>query len=218
MAQNAVLQWRDGRGWLIFAGGAADHAEIRALALNRVAADGAVAYIAFGDMMGADNLLTELEDLGAPSGYLVDVMTEDDDTIHDKLADAGMVIVGAGDDPEFIRSTLMGAAIAGIQDAYVQGAVVLVEGLSTMVFGAWMMLNTGELTYGLEWLEHALLIPALTSLSDSAMARGVLDQVPTAIAVGIGPGSALVLGPDGEVETWGQQQVTIALGSEYRSE
>jgi hypothetical protein len=44
----------------------------------------------------------------------------------------------------------------------------------------------------------------------------VLRDYPDAIAIGIGPGSALVLGPNGEVETWGKQQVTISLGPGYQ--
>lgn len=217
MAQNAVLEWIDGRGWLVLSGDAASSAEIRALALNRMAADGVVAYISMGDSDPAERALADLEDLGAPPGYLVDVLTEDDDTIHDKLAEAGMIIIGTGDDPEFIRSTLMGAAVAGIQDAFVNGAVILIEGLTAMIFGAWVLLKPGDLSYGLEWVQHALIIPGETAISESAVVRAVLDAQPAAIAIGIGPESALVLGPDGEVETWGERSVTITLGSQYGS-
>ena len=69
MPSQSVFNWRDGRGWLIFAGGWDD--DIRALALARDAADGGVACVALsGD---SDELLDDISDLGAPSGFIVDL-------------------------------------------------------------------------------------------------------------------------------------------------
>jgi hypothetical protein len=67
----------------------------------------------------------------------------------------------------------------------------------------------------MEWLDNALILPGVTSVAQSVEAQEVLRAQPAAIAVGIGSGSALALGPDGELELWGQKQVTIALGSHY---
>jgi hypothetical protein len=83
------------------------------------------------------------------------------------------------------------------------------------VFGAWVAAKSGELLSGLNWLENGLILPGLTVLADSELARRILREETLAIAIGIGSGSALALGPDGEVETWGAKQVAIALGSNY---
>ncbi|MFN8448489.1 MAG: hypothetical protein U0521_07830 [Anaerolineae bacterium] len=91
MPTQTVLQWLDGRGWLVLSGGGSD--EICAQALGRVAADGVACVSPSGD---PDALLDDIADLGAPSGYLVDVFGEDDQTLRDKLAQAGMIVVVAG--------------------------------------------------------------------------------------------------------------------------
>jgi hypothetical protein len=215
MAHNNVLRWQDGRGWLIFSGGVVV-SDIRADALARSSADGGIAYVSLGGQVAlGEAALDDMEDLGGPSGYLVDIMTEDDHTIQSKLADAGIVVIEGEADVEDLRSSLIGAAADGIQTAFQNGAVVLVEGSAATVFGAWVLFASGELTSGLEWLENGLIVPGITSISESAAAQDVLLRQPAAIAVGIGEGAALALGPDGEVETWGTRQVTIALGREY---
>jgi hypothetical protein len=156
-----------------------------------------------------------MEDLGAPSGYLVDVLTEDDTVIHSKLAEASMIVIGGDASVTNIRSVLLGAAIAGIQQAFENGAVVLAEGPGAMVFGAWVLQDDGQINSGFGWLRGSLIVPGIASVSESPVTRIVMAAQPSAIAVGIGAGSALALGPDGAVETWGEQQVSIALGPTF---
>jgi len=220
MPTNNVLQWLDGRGWLIFSGASEAGSDIRATALERAAADGGVAYVWIGDdaakaEIQGDELLDDFESLGAPSGYMVNVLTEDDDTIRDRLSEASVIVVGGDATISTIRSALLGAAAEGIQAAFENGAVVLVEGTGIVLFGSWLLLETEILTAGMEWLNNALMLPGVTSVAQSIEAQEVLRGQPAAIAVGIGAGSALALGPDGELEVWGQGQVTIAFGSHY---
>ncbi|MBC7811944.1 MAG: hypothetical protein H7175_12390 [Burkholderiales bacterium] len=220
MPTNNVLQWLDGRGWLIFSGASEAGSDIRATALERAAADGGVAYVWIGDdaakaEIQGDELLDDFESLGAPSGYMVNVLTEDDDTIRDRLSEASVIVVGGDATISTIRSALLGAAAEGIQAAFENGAVVLVEGTGIVLFGSWLLLETEILTAGMEWLNNALMLPGVTSVAQSIEAQEILRGQPAAIAVGIGAGSALALGPDGELEVWGQGQVTIAFGSHY---
>jgi hypothetical protein len=212
MASNAILRWIDGRGWLVLS--ASNNDEVRAMVLARASADGGVAYVSMGGVE-AENVLADMEDLGASSGYLVDVLAEDDATIRQKLGEAGVIVIAAEVDVLDARDGLMGSAISGIRDAFANGAVVLAEGECAAVFGAWVMLDSGKIISGLDWLESALVLPGVTSVGESDKAKTVLNAQPAAIAVGIGLGSALVLGPDGEVETWGNKQVTVALGRDY---
>ncbi|NWG17357.1 MAG: hypothetical protein HXY41_12040 [Chloroflexi bacterium] len=216
MAGSSILRWRDGRGWLVLSGARGESSAVRGQALGRAAADGGIAYVTLGDHDGwSDHTLADMDGLGAPPGYVVDALTEDDQTLSALLADAGIILIEDGPDVEVLRSGLMGAAAAGIQTAFENGAVVLVEGLAAMVFGAWVAKSAGQLLPGLGWLENALVLPGVTSVTQSELAQNVLREHSAAIAVGIGMGSALALGPDGEVEAWGQRQVTVALGSDY---
>lgn len=214
MAENKVLRWRDGRGWLVLSGGVMLESEVRARVLERALVEGGVAYIAVNAPAGSD-ALSDMEDLGAPTGYWVDVQTEDDVALRKQLSEAGIIVIEDTTTPETLRSSLVGAALEGLLDAYERGAVVLLEGRSASVFCAWYVLD-GAVFEGLNWLENALFMPAVTSITESAPARGFLEGQPQAVAVGAGVGSALVLGPAGEVEIWGERQVTIALGRAYQ--
>jgi hypothetical protein len=216
MARNNVLRWLDGRGWLILSGGGEGSSDVRAQALGRLSADGGVAYITLGTQSSLGEMVfADLEDLGAPSGYLVDILSEDDETIQSRLSEAGMIVIDSSAPFIELRSSLMGAAAQGIQTAFENGAVILAEGSAATVLGAWVLTPDGNLVSGLEWLESTLIVPGVVSITESEAAQSVLNSQTSAIAIGIGEGSALALGPDGEVETWGAKQVAVALGRDY---
>ena len=207
MPAQSVFRWLDGRGWLVFSGGSDD--DVRATALGRAAADGGVACVALsGD---PDHLLDDIVDLGAPSGYIVDVFGEDDQSLREKLVEAGMVIVVGGGSVSEVRSALQGVALEGIQAAYENGAVILLEGFSAVAFSAWLVSETVE--SGLSWLETGAVVTGVTNAASDA--KPIFEAHGDAVAVAIQPGSALALGPDGQVETWGRREVTIALGPAY---
>lgn len=214
MPTNNVFRWLDGRGWLILSGGDTASDEIRAVALARAAADGGIAYVTVsGNAEVGERVLEDMEDLGAPSGFLVNATTEDDQTLQNRIAEAGMVVIEGNTNAETARSVLLGAAVDGIQKAYENGAVILAERSSAMAFGGWLVRESGDLVAGLEWVEAALIAPGIETVTD--WARPLLQTQPAAFAVGIGVGSALALGSAGQVEILGQKQVSIALGSGF---
>jgi hypothetical protein len=218
MPQHQIFKWLDGRGWIVLSGRldtqGADIGDIRSLVLARSAADGGVACISLaGGATDAEMMLEDLEELGAPAGYVVDVLSEDDDTIHNRLAEAGLIVIDSAPDAETACSALIGAPIDGIQAAFSNGAIVLVEGYSASAFGSWVSQNNGKIVSGLEWLEGALVLPVDDSVASHA--RLVLEAQPAAYAIGVGQGSALALGPDGEVQIWGRGQVSVALGASF---
>lgn len=217
MASNSVFRWQDGRGWLVLSGGHDDDDEIRARALERMAADGGLAYVAMGtaDAEVAERILDDMVDLGAPSGYLVDVLSEDDDSIYARLADAGMIVLGNAADVLTMRTNLHDAVLRGILAAFENGALILAEGNGAAVLAAWILAPNGQAEAGIGWLENSLVIPAITSVKDEPRAKAFLLAEPAGIAIGIGVGSALAFGPDGELEPWGKREVTIALGARY---
>jgi hypothetical protein len=181
--------------------------------LGVAAADGGIAYLATrGVDAAAEQVLADMEDLGARSGYLVDVLTEDDTVIRDKLTEASMIVIGADASVTNVRSAVLGAAIGGIQQAFENGAVVLAEGASATVFGAWILLDNGQITSGFEWLRQGLIVPGVSSVANAPETRLVMEAHPAVVAIGIGAASALALGPDDEVEIWGEGQVSIAPG------
>jgi hypothetical protein len=214
MANSSIFRWIDGRGWLILAPGDKGSSDIRAQALQRLSADGAVACALMnGNMLTGDSLLEDLEDLGAPSGYVVDLVTEDDATIEMRLGDAGLIVVESGRDMATVQASLTPAVARGCRQAYEQGAVVLIEGFSAIYFGQLALMEKGILVEGLGWLKQSLIVPTANNLSQ--LIKPLLDPRPQYFGVGIGVNSALALGPDGQVEMWGEQRIAVVLGKDY---
>ncbi len=216
MAAGNVFRWKEGSGWLVLAGGTTNASEIRAQVLGRASAEGGVAYISLNPE--DDSVLDDMEDLGAPAGFLVDILREDDETIVKQLQEASILVIQDSTDLVTLLSALRGAAERGLAAAYERGAIVLVEGLSTHIFGTWVIVDTGEPISGLSWLTEGLILPGITSIADSEIARMLLKANPTAIAVGIGSGSALALGPEQRLDVWGDKEITVALGSAFKSD
>lgn len=206
-----VLSWPDGSGWLVLSGGRDSLGDIRAQALSRIFIDGQVVYVGLDDD-DYDDLLDDMGELGAPTGYLVNILTEDDATIYTALSTAAMIVIPEHDNMEVMRSALKGAAADGIRAAYEQRAVILAEGRSAALFGSRLLSDSDEVVDGLGWVSETLIVPAIVSVAQSRAARDLLATHLVNVAVGLGVGSALVLGPDGLIETWGPH-VTIALGS-----
>jgi hypothetical protein len=215
---NEVLRWPSGRGWIVLSGGNDASSEVRAQVLHRARAmDVGVAYIGLSES-SSDDTMDDMDDLGAPAGFLVNVLMEDDDTIRDMLEPVSVIVVDEFEPLEDLRNSLPGAGTDGMRTAYERGAVILFEGDNAALLGTVFLNVDGELQNGLDWIEHTLILPGTTSLADSEAAHYVLESEPDAVVIGIGRGSALVLGPDGMVEIWGRRQVAIALGRNYQTE
>lgn len=220
MPRANMIRWRDGAGWLVLSGGgdiqSADTGEIEAEALSRVAAGDPMAYIwAAGDVESADKHIDALHDLGAPTGYLVDVLTEDDDTLRSQLADAGLIVLGDGPNVKALRSGLLGAALEAIGSAFERGSVILGVGQGAAVLGSFMADQPG-----VGWVEGAVIVPGYEDEQAVARLRDLLNATPGAYGLGIARGSALALGPgdadsQGTIEAWGKRQITVTLGKAY---
>ncbi|MHB8628081.1 MAG: type 1 glutamine amidotransferase family protein [Aggregatilineales bacterium] len=217
MPRANVFQWHAGAGWLILAGGGAGSGtvgEVETLALGKATPGEPIAYIhAAGDVETADQHLAALEDAGAPTGYLVDVQTEDDDTLREQLAQAGLIIVGDGPNPGALRNGLVGAALDGIGEAFGRGSSILAIGAGASVFG--QKFRSGEqLRDGLGWLQRAIILPDYAPERDAPTMRALLIQYPDSFGLGIGVDSALAFGSgSGEVEAWGTRQLSLMIGA-----
>lgn len=214
MPQASLFHWIEGNGQLVIAPGTTGSTDIRAQAVSQAPSGGPlVCAMVNGLGAAADALLDDLEQLGAPAGYVVDLVTEDDETIETALREASIIVVESGRDIETARSALLGAAQRGIRQAYEQGAVVLAEGTSALLFGEWVLRQDGTVTEGLGWLSEALIVPITDGLSDRV--KPLLAERPYGYAVGISGNTALALGPNARVSVWGEKQVGVTLGTKY---
>lgn len=214
-AISDILRWpAEAQGWLVLSGGDDEGGAIRAQTL-RIAptSDIGFAYIGLSEASG-DETLDDLEDLGARTGYLVNVLVEDDDTIRDQLKDASLIVIDGSEPLDAMRSSLMGAGAEAIYQSYQEGAVVLIERSNAPLAGSVMLNAKSALVNALGWVDGAFILPGVTSLASSEVAQQILESGEVAVVIGIGEGSALALGPAGQIDLWGNRQVTIALGKQ----
>ena len=211
MRGGLPIHWLESNGWLVLSGSADFHSDIRALSLSRCDAAGAVAYISLACDAG-DSLMDDMVELGAPAGYLVDLEDEDNNAIHERLSAAGMIVVESGDDIVRLKKLITQTVLHTVKGALKDGGLVLFEGLAATLAGAFYLDGRGELVPGLKLVDNAF----IATDADRAQWEDVRDSVyfknQEAVGIAIESGAALVLGPDGLIETWGEKQVTFSLG------
>lgn len=212
MVEQIPFSWLESNGWLVLSGSADALSEIRAQALSRVNADGAVAYISLAGDLG-DALMDDMADLGAPSGYLVDIENDDNNSMYERLQAAGMIVIEPGDDIERLNRLMSQTVVRAIKDALNAGSLVLFEGIAASLAGEHVVRPNGKVAKGLKFVTNAYISPDTRSILETDDAEAVFVEHPETVFIAVQRGSALVLGPQGHVETWGEKQVTISLGS-----
>lgn len=218
MPQSSIFRWQAGIGWLVISGGgpleSEDNESIEAAMLGHTVSQGPLAYIwAASDLESADRHMDLLRDLGARTGYLTDILTEEDDALFSQLNEAGVIILGDGPRQEVLRDALVGAALRGIQEALNLGATLYAVGASAALIGAHV--PDGEtLVPGFSWLADSVIVPGYTP-EQAERLHGCVQQIPNGYGLGLAEGAALALGPLGEVEIWGNHAITVSLGQGY---
>lgn len=215
MPTRGLLTWPDGLGWLILSGGETDASSpLRAQALARAPGGGAL-YISLADDEG-EALQEDLEDLGAPAGYILDLGEEREELLK-QMNEVAIIVVEGGESLDRVYDTLAGVPLEGLRKAYEQGAVILLEGMAVNLLGKWAMTDEGEILDGIEWVTNAFLEPGVSTVEDSPAIQAILNEHDEAVGVAIGLGSALALGGSGALEAWGDEQVVVALGRAYQN-
>lgn len=220
MLQSSIFRWQVGSGLLVLSTiidtSESDSSDIIMEILTRTVSDNPLAYIwTAGDIETADQILNDFNALGGRTGYLVDIVTEDDDTIHELLSEAGIIILGHGSNIRNLRSSIEGVVLEAIQAAYENGATIVGFGDAAGLLGEWMFFD-GKTETGFAWIQGAFVVSAHDTVQNNQLEQVIpsfLAQHTDAFTLVVHPGSAIALLPDSRVELWGNRQVKILLGS-----
>ncbi len=215
MTASGLFQYPEGRGWIVLSGGADSGSVIRAQALRRTRAEGGAAYLVMRDD-DADSTLDDMDDLGAPTGYQVNLSTEDDATIRALIGEASIIVINANAEPHTLLGGLRGAAEEALRAALGDGAVLLFEGTSASLVGAYWFGQDGVPRDGLNWLHNGVILTDTQRDDAARAAHDFLEATSSAFIVEIALGSAMVLGTEGAIEIWGERRVKVALGRDYQ--
>ncbi|MCY3779881.1 MAG: hypothetical protein OXG78_06205 [Chloroflexi bacterium] len=210
MPGNAPFSWHVSNGWIVLSGSVDSLSEIRARALSRCDASGVIAYVSLKADLG-DALMDDMAELGAATGYLVDIEEGDNNVIYERLSNAAMIVVEADCPGQKLERLLRHTALHAMKEALNRGALILLEGSAAATAGEFILDSTGGVTGGLGLVKNALIASDILGIAEDKLLRSVRIQLPDKTFLGLAPGSALVLGPDGRIETWGEAQVSISL-------
>jgi len=225
MGKAGPLRWRDGRGWLVLVGGGKPEniTHILRAAIEAMSDELPVVFVPTasaapdGDHATSQRIITQIETLGGPAGYVAPIFTHTDATDlrnARRLAQAGLVYLGDGSAQQLVTALSDTPTLDALAAAYEAGAVVVAAGAAACALGAWGMCEQEIVGWG--WLPDALICPHTT---EASTLREAVKAHPECLGLGIPQDTALALGPDNQVQTLSAsgQQVTVVLGYRFRS-
>ncbi len=212
MTEVAPFSWLESAGWLVLSGRSDALSEIRAQALSRCDASGAIAYVSLAPDCG-DALMDDLAELGAASGYLVDLEDSDNNEVYERLSSAAMIVVEAPDPGEHLLRLLRRTAVHALKDAMNRGALVLLEGQAAATAGEYAIDCAGQVGAGLGLVRGAAIAAEADGFAEDGRQPIARFHMPETTFIRLAPGAALALGPGGAIETWGHGRVSISLGN-----
>ncbi len=225
MTRAGPLQWLTGGGWLVLVGNGDPSEELAEHLLARADFSRPIGFLpaAGSDPAAGERLLEECAALGGPSGYVVPVFTPADAEEEENrglLADAGIIFIGDGD-PMLLTRTLAGTlALRGMMEAFVRGALIVGLGAGAVPLGEQVIsLETPAEGRSVEWaaipgwgwIRGTVIVPHFPGATHSPRLRALLHTWPGLLGIGIPEGTALALGPNGEVESWGNGEITVIV-------
>ena len=227
MPQQGPLHWLDGEGWLVLAGGGdwrrGDTDPIDAQVLSLANLDRPmVILLSEGSRSTADDLLEHFTVLGGPGGeaFSLAEMTREQlqtERFTTLLQEAGILYLGGENPLPLVNNLYNTEALRFIVEGYstLQGLMLVGMGAGAAALSRWVF--TPQPPYqqamGLGFLINAVVVPHFTGTENSPILRALPQIGDNLLGLGIPDGAALTLGPQGQVETWGEGQVTAVVAA-----
>ncbi len=205
-----------GEGWLILAGAipelGGDTADLMERLLERLDLSRPIVAIADADSDSSqmNELLESLEEwLGAEAGFL----ELDTDLSAEGWEESGLLLL-IGDDPEIWTDALRGESLARLRRALLNGTIILAVGGAGRAFGMQVVsaVRGDMFVPALNWIPETMVATDATE-AGSEIVRSWLQNEEPRIVLFLEPTSILALGPEQQVERWGQAAPGIILGS-----
>lgn len=227
MPKQGGLAWVDGNGWLVLSGGGdwrrgeTDVIDANALSLANLDRP-TVVILSEGTPADVEGILEHYVALGGSGGEGI-ILSEREDALQDEaflslLGEAGILYLG-GERPLMLASTLHRTrALRLIVQGFAtqQGLIIVGAGGGAAALSAWVR-STGKTeteSPGLNFLRSGIVAPHFTTTEEAVVLRRLLRDHPGFVGLGIPDRTALALGPRGEVEQWGDGEITAVINQQ----
>ncbi|MGC9522008.1 MAG: Type 1 glutamine amidotransferase-like domain-containing protein [Anaerolineae bacterium] len=227
MPQQGPLRWLDGEGWLILSGGGdwqqgtTDQIDTRLLSLANLDRP-MVVLLAEGSRSLAEEILEHYTVLGGPGGAaftLADLTRAQLQTSEflTLLQEAGILYLGGENPLPLVNNLHNTDALAHIVEGYstLQGLTLMGHGAGAAALGRWVFgpHPPHPQAMGFGFLMNAVVVSHFTGTENSPILRALPQIGDNLLGLGIPEGVALALGPEGQVETWGEGNVTAVVSA-----
>lgn len=227
MPQQGPLYWLDGEGWLILAGGGdwrhgeTDQVDAQLLSLANLDRP-MVVLLAEGSRAAADDLLDHYTLLGGPGGEAFSLEETTREQLQTKsfitlLQEAGILVLSGENPLPLVNNLYNTLALRHIVEGYstLQGLTLVGIGAGASALGRWVFTPQPphQQAMGLGFLMNAVVVPHFTATENSPILRALPRIGSNLLGLGIPNGAALTLGPLGQVEQWGEGQITAVVSA-----
>jgi cyanophycinase-like exopeptidase len=233
MPEQGPLHWVDGNGWLVLSGGGdwqrgdTDIVDAQVLALANLDRP-MVVLLSDGSLIEAEGILDHFSALGGRGGeaFVLSELEDEDLTsgrLLSVLEQAGVLYLGGGDPVALVQRLRNTPALRQIVGGFAsfQGMLLVGVGAGAMALGAWVGAEdeAGHVddVPGLNFVRSAIVAAHFTRTEEASVLQTLLQRHPGFVALGVPAGTALALGPRGEVKTWGTGEVTAIVRQEGAS-
>ena len=232
MPHQGPLRWLDGEGWLILSGGGdpasgvTDAVDAQVLSLVNLDRP-MVVLLSDGSKVDAEDILEHYVALGGPGGeaFTLRSLTRDhlgSPRLIRLLEEAGTLYLGGENAFALVHALRGTPALESILQGYstMQGLTIVGASAGASTLGTWMVGPPPHRVpvKGLDWVMPTLIVPHFTSTEDCPALRSLPAAGQFILGLGIPDGVALALGPAGQVEMWGDGQVTAVVKAQSDQE
>jgi cyanophycinase len=222
-ALDLQIPRREGKGWLVLIGGTSDQwrttEAIDRAAIELMPANTPIAFVPAAACPPdyGESFLAIYQRLGATAGYIVPV--HDRASAHDAanaklLRDAGLIYFGGGETPQLLASMTGTPAADAIAEAYERGAVIAGMSAGAIALSAWGVSMGAGVLQGWGWLSRVLVSVHHGAEREAGLNAALRDH-PDMLGLGLPEDAALALGPDGEIEVWGDEEIDLRAGATF---
>jgi cyanophycinase len=217
------IEWRAGKGWLIAIGGTSNQwrgtEALDRVAIEVMSLDVPIAFVPAANCPPeyGTSFLAAYRRLGAPDGYVVPISDREpafDAQNAALLREAGLIYFGGGDTTALLASMTDTPALEAVAEAYERGAVIC--GMSAGAIGLaarGVSMGAGVLP-GWGWLPRTL-VSVHYDVGREAGFEAALREHPEMLGLGLPEDAALALGPSGQIEWWGDEEIVVKRGARF---
>jgi hypothetical protein len=232
MPQKGPVRWLDGEGWLVLLGGGdwrsgeTDQVDAQLLSVANLDRP-MIVLIGGGRSSEAEAILDHYTQMGGPGGdaFALSEFADsassyrqlDAPEVLTLIQEAGIIYLGGEDPIALVANLHESLALRHIVEGYstLQALTLIGVGAGAAALGRWVFTTEPphQQAIGLGFVMNAVVVPHFTATENSPILRALPQIGDNLLGLGIPNKTAMALGPQEQLEMWGEGQVTAVVNA-----